>query len=84
MKSKTTRDGAPTPASADAPEECFAPIEWRGDELERLRVRVRELLAGGLRRSEASQVAFSELVTARAIQRAQADANQAPEPPEAA
>jgi hypothetical protein len=50
------------------------PLSWSAEELERLRQRVRELMAGGLRRGEASAVAFGELVTRRALERAQADA----------
>jgi hypothetical protein len=72
---------SPPPAP---PEELFAPLEWRVEELDRLRLRVRELMLTGLRRSEASQVAFAELTANRALERARTEAAQAPAPPESA
>lgn len=67
-----------------APIELTAPLEWHPDELDRLRQRVQELMLTGLRRSEASQAAFAELVTNRALARARDAAQAPPEFPEPA
>ena len=56
------------------------PVTWAAAELERMRARVKELVAQGHPRSVASQVAFAELVTARALARGLAAAAETPEP----
>lgn len=86
------RPGAthPDPRGATELIELLAPLEWRPEELEQLRTRVRELVTSGHPRSVASQAAFGELVARRAIERARAEASGSivpdglPQPPEAA
>ncbi len=73
----------------DIPPELYAPLSWRPAELATLAARVRGLVAAGHPRSVASQVAFGELTTNRAIERARAEAtvpigtDGLPQPPEA-
>jgi hypothetical protein len=66
------------------PEEFFAPLTWRPEELEQLRARVRELMGQGHPRSVASQAAFAELVSQRALERARTAAGLSPEPSDGA
>lgn len=68
------------PRGPAAPIELTAPLSWRAEELEQLRRRMRELVASGYPRSVASQAAFSELVTRRAVERARDDAQPPPGP----
>ena len=63
------------------PPDLQAPLTWTADEIEGMRLRVRELMAQGRPRSVASQVAFGELCTRRAVHRAQDTARIEPEPP---
>jgi hypothetical protein len=64
-------NGKPDASKQEEPLELYCPIEWSHQELDGLRVRVKELMVGGLRRSEASQVAFNELVCKRKLEQAQ-------------
>jgi hypothetical protein len=68
------RDPFLRPRSAAQPVELDAPVEWRTDELEALRQRVRALTAQGYPRSTASVAAFHELVARRALERARSEA----------
>ena len=67
------------------PLERQAPLSWRAEELDRLRERVRELVAAGHPRSVASVAAFNELTARRALERAKAgvaDSIESAGPPE--
>lgn len=75
--SEKYRDNKRTEAQ---PTELQAPL-WSATELEAMGQRVRALMARGHPRSVASQIAFGELTTNRALERAERATREAPEEP---